>query len=782
MCELVRTLSAHPLLPAGLSTPNTPEEWTLRLSLRFIIPLLVVLTALAYTVVPLANGLTLRWFMRDLDIRSSLVANTVQEPLQDLIRAGNRQRVLQFFTRITRDERLYAMVYCPLAGGWSVATPTLPPEVRCADMAQYTGPTGHLVTGSRGAVLVSVRPIEVDSATGGNLVLVHDMSFIEGRSQETRKYLFYFFIALGMVVSLITVVIAQLSWRGWVQGLRALLRGEGLVRPSGKADPPELRPIAHDLRALIRDIEAEHQARDLDRLAWSPEALRTILRAELRGQEVIVVSNREPYIHVRDGDAIKVQRPASGLVTALEPIMRACSGTWIAHGGGSADREVVDRHDRVGVPVDKPAYEIRRVWLSPEEEKGYYYGFANEGLWPLCHIAHVRPTFRSSDWEQYQAVNQRFARVVVQESKSPDPIVLVQDYHFALLPRMIKEEIPDATIITFWHIPWPNPEAFAICPWREELLDGLLGSTILGFHTQFHCNNFIDTVDRLLEARADRETFTVSYRGKLTAVKRYPISVDWPPAAPLLGAPVEQCRAEIRARHHLPQDHAVGVGVDRLDYTKGIEERFRAVERFLETRPEWVGKFSFIQVAAPTRTSIEQYRDYERRVGDLVTRINGRFGDAPYPPLILMTTHHEPQEVYRYYRAADLCLVSSLHDGMNMVAKEFISARDDERGVLILSQFTGAARELPEAIIVNPYDTDQCAAALHMALTLPVHEQRARIRLMRGLIQEFNVYRWAGRMLVDAAAMRRRGRLLERTIVPGGGSRGSGGYEAAARA
>jgi trehalose 6-phosphate synthase len=733
----------------------------MRLSLRFIIPLLIVLSVIAYAVVPLADQLTLRWFMRDLDMRSTLVANTLHDPLQDLMVAGNRNRILQFFNRITRDERLYAMAFCPLAPGPSVASTTLPPEITCSDLERYSAPTGYLMSSPRGPLLLSVRPLEVDGTPAGHLVLVHDMSFVERRSQETRRYLFTFFIGLGVVVSLITVVIAQLSWRGWIQGLRALVRGEGLVFPSDKPDPEELRPIAHDLRALIRDIEGEHQSRDHARVTWTPDALRAILHEELRGQEIMVVSNREPYIHMRRDGAILTQRPASGLVTALEPIMRACSGTWIAHGSGSADREMVDRHDRVAVPAEHPAYQLRRVWLTPAEEAGYYYGFANEGLWPLCHIAHVRPTFRTTDWEQYVTVNRAFARAVVQESKSPDPIVLVQDYHFALLPRMIREALPNATIITFWHIPWPNPEAFAICPWREELLDGLLASTILGFHTQFHCNNFVDTVDRLLEARVDRETFTVSYRGQLAAVKRYPISVDWPPTA-LVGKPVAQCRQDVRERHGLPPQHAIGVGVDRLDYTKGIEERFRAVERLLDLHPGWLGRFSFIQIAAPTRASIGQYRDYEARVREMVDRINARFPGAAHPPLILKVEHHEPQEVYEYYRAAEFCFVSSLHDGMNLVAKEFLSARDDDRGVLILSQFTGAARELPEAIIVNPYDIDQCAAAIELALSMRPGDQRARIRLMRGLIQEFNVYRWAGRMLIDAASMRRRERVLGR--------------------
>jgi len=740
----------------------------MRLSLRFVIPLLLALAALGYAVVPLVDKLTLRWFVRDLDIRATLVANTVQDRVQDLVQGGNRTRLLEYFTRITEDERLFAVGFCSSPSAEAIATENLPGDVTCADLQRFAGSSGHLVASPQGPILVSVRPLRNETTSLGNLVLVHDMSFVARRSEETRKYIFYLFLGLGVTVALITVIIAQLSWRGWMQGLRALMRGEGLLRPSGKSERerPELRPIARDLRALIHELAVEHRARDEDQVAWTPDTLRGILHGELRGDEVIVVSNREPYIHVRQNGALTVRRPASGLVTALEPIMRACSGTWIAHGGGSGDREVVDSHDRLTVPPppDKAAYQLRRVWLTEEEETGYYYGFANEGLWPLCHIAHVRPTFRTADWEQYVKVNRAFARAVAEESKSDNPIILVHDYHFALLPRMIRESIPAATVIAFWHIPWPNPEAFAICPWREALLDGMLGSNILGFHTQFHCNNFVDTVERLLEARVDRETFTVTYKGKPTAVKRYPISVEWPPS--LAGArPVATCREDVRRRHDLPASHGVAVGVDRLDYTKGIEERLRAVERLLEIRPEWVGKFTLIQIAAPTRNRIEQYQQYDARVRALAARINERFaGGGGPPPILLKVEHHEPEQIYEYYRGADVCIVTSLHDGMNLVAKEFVSARDDDRGVLILSQFTGASRELPEALIVNPYDTDQCAAALHMALTMPAPDQRARMRLMRGLIREFNVYRWAGRMLMEAAGMRRRERVLERGV------------------
>lgn len=737
----------------------------MRLSLRFVIPLALALAALAYAVIPLVDRLTVRWFVRDLDLRASLIANTIDEPLQDLVLANNRRGIQQLFTRIGRDERLYAMAICLTPAATPVASPALPADIRCDNLERFGAEPGSLLTTSEGPLLVSVRRLGSIVGAEARLILVHDMSFVTRRSRETRTYLFYFFAGLAALVSIITVVIAQLSWRGWMHGLRALLRGERFRTEIGYRDQGELEPIANDLRALIRDLEAEQRFRDEEQLGWTDDTLREILNRELRGQQVIIVSNREPYIHVHQGDSIAVQRPASGLVTAVEPIMLACSGTWVAHGSGSADKQVVDKNDRLGVPADDPAYQLRRVWLSREEEEGYYYGFANEGLWPLCHIAHVRPTFRASDWEQYARVNRKFADAIVTEARAADPVVLVQDYHFALLPRMINESLPEATVITFWHIPWPNPEAFGICPWRKELLDGLLGSSILGFHTQFHCNNFVDTVDRFVEARVDRETFIVSYKEQPTAVKRYPISIAYPSDPDLVARPVEECRAAVRQQHSLPLTHSIGVGIDRLDYTKGVEERFRAVERLLELKPEWVGRFTFIQIAAPTRASIEDYQSYEQRVRTLATRINTRFAHAAHPAIILLVQHHEPQDVYTYYRAADLCFVSSLHDGMNLVAKEFVAARDDEAGVLILSQFTGAARELPEALIVNPYDVEECASALNVALTMPAKLQRARMRLMRGLIRDFNVYRWAGRMLIDAAEIRRRGRLLERSPV-----------------
>ena len=743
----------------------------MRLSLRFIIPLALALGGIAYGVVPLVDELTLKWFVHDLDIRAKLVATAAQEPLVEMLTDKSRDKVRlehiqAYFDRMLQDERLYAIGFCDNAGKLVYKTATLPAGIGCG----YPGPgvedRGIVVKLHGGPLHVVTTPILENGSRLGDMIIVHDMSFVERRSADTRKYIVYLFAALGGLIALITVVIAELSFRGWMAGIKTLIRGQSLaLSPQPKAR--ELRPIARDLEALVHDLDNERRARDEAQITWTPDALRTILREDLKGDEILIVSNREPYIHERREGRIEVRRPASGLVTALEPVMRACSGTWIAHGSGNADRDVVDASDSVAVPPEKPAYRIRRVWLTKEEEAGYYYGFANEGIWPLCHIAHTRPVFRASDWECYREVNRRFARAVESESRTDDPIVLVQDYHFALLPRMIRERLPRATIITFWHIPWPNPEAFGVCPWRDELLEGLLGSSILGFHTQFHCNNFFDTVDRYLEARVDRETFTISYGGEPTEVHRYPISIEWPPAALAQQAPVAECRERVRREFGIPPETRLGVGVDRLDYTKGILERFAAVERLLERDPEWVGRFSFIQVAAPSRSSIEEYQLLDARVRSAAQRINQRFGTPSCQPIVLAIEHYDGAQVYELYRAADLCFVSSLHDGMNLVAKEFVAARDDERGALILSQFTGAARELPEALIVNPYDTEECAEALRQALAMPPDEQRSRMRRMRSLVQEFNVYRWAGRMLLDAARVRQRRHLSRRAGTAG---------------
>lgn len=733
----------------------------MRFSLRFIVPLAFTLGLMAYVVVPLVDSLTFKWFTRDIDIRTQLIGSTLQEALLHMLEKSESERIQKLFNRVIQDERLYALGFCNIENELYYKTETFPSEITCDTISSVGNSNSQVLNLPQGPLHIAFHEIEDTEKKFGRLVMIHDLSFIQRRSIDTKRYIVYLFVFLAAVISILTVFIAQISLRGWIKGMRALLKGEGLIRPFSRIKTPELRPIVKDLRALVRELESERRVKDESKISWNSSSLKEILNKELSGDEILIVSNREPYIHVRKNDKIEIQFPASGLVTALEPIMRACSGTWIAHGGGSADKEVVDKKDHIRVPPNDPSYQIRRVWLTPEEEQGYYYGFSNEGIWPLCHIAHVRPVFRSQDWAQYVAVNEKFANTVVEEATTDDPVVLVQDFHFALLPKMIREKLPKATVITFWHIPFPNPEVFSVCPWREEILDGLLGSSILGFHTRFHCNNFIDSVDRFLESRIDRETSTISYKGDLTAINRYPISIEYPVKWLKNFKSVSECHEHIRKINNFPKDRLLGIGVDRLDYTKGILERFLAVERLLELEPTWIGKFTFIQIAAPSRSFLDQYKHFDTDVRALAAKINKRFARDGYEPICLKIEHHEPDQVYEYYRGSEFCFVSSLHDGMNLVAKEFIASRDDEQGVLILSQFTGASRELTEALIVNPYNIDQCAAAIHMALEMSKAEQRQRIQSMRGFIQEFNVYRWAGRMLLDASRLRQKSRLME---------------------
>ncbi|PWT80988.1 MAG: trehalose-6-phosphate synthase [Blastocatellia bacterium] len=488
---------------------------------------------------------------------------------------------------------------------------------------------------------------------------------------------------------------------------------------------------------------------------WTPARLRTWLSALNAEEAIVVLANREPFRHDHTADGrIVFQHSTGGLVTALEPLIEACSGVWVAHGVGTADQVVVDERDRILVPPASPRYRLRRVWLDACEEGGYYYGFANEGLWPLCHRAHVRPTFRPSDFSMYEAVNRRFARAVCEEVETDCPLVLVQDYHFALAPQLIRQRLPFATIITFWHIPWPAPKEFARCPWSRELLQGLLGSSIIGLQTSEDCRNFIDNAARLLDANVSRSRARIVHSGRHTLVRAYPVSIEWPNRWVGQSPPIETCRADVRRRLGLSADVLLGLGIDRLDYTKGIPEKFLAVERLLESHPELCGQFVFVQIAEPSRECLSAYRDLRSRIVAIADGINARFGDQSYRPIVLLEGHHEPPEVYRFLRAADVCYVGSLHDGMNLVAKEFVAAREDERGALILSQFTGAARELTSAVIIDPYAIGDAARALFRALFMSDEEQASRMRAMRSVVAASNTYKWAGAILADAMRVR----------------------------
>lgn len=712
---------------------------------------------------PLVTSLVDDWSRRDVELRATLVFNSVSGPLSAMLENGQTDHINELFERVATDSRIVAVAVCRDGKEPAHATKLMPSSISCEKIARSDTESFSSVIVNGRRMLIGAYPIvsrtDPSREIEGHFIIVHDLSFAEHRGQEARNYLTLMLGGIILASGALAIGLVLYLIRNWLRTFKQAVTSA--TSPGVRNAAASYGPLDKEVRQVLRQLEMSQSAIDRDQANWSKETLRDIMLAELPGVEVIVVANREPYIHNHGPGGIELQTPASGLVSAVEPVMRACGGTWIAHGSGTADRETVDANDRIGVPPRSPEYTLRRIWISEEEQDGYYYGLANEGLWPLCHIAFTRPVFRESDWRTYRAVNERFADAVAAEAKTSSPIVLIQDYHFALLPQMVRERIPDATIITFWHIPWPNAETFGIFPWKEEIIHGLLGSSIIGFHTQFHCNNFLETVDRFVESRIDREQESVTLKGHETFIRPYPISIDWPPAALANQKSIQDCRDAVRKRLDLPPETKIAVGIERFDYTKGVLDRIRAVDTLLETHPEWRGRFVLVQAAAPTRSKLQTYKGLQDEAMALAEEVNAKYADVSPQPIRLIIRHHEPSEVFELFRAADVCIVSSLHDGMNLVAKEFIAARDDERGVLMLSHFAGASRELAEALIINPYDAHATGEVLHSALVMPETEQHERMRLMRAYVSTRNVYRWAGQMLLDASRLRKKQRILE---------------------
>jgi trehalose 6-phosphate synthase len=480
---------------------------------------------------------------------------------------------------------------------------------------------------------------------------------------------------------------------------------------------------------------------------WTRENLQSVVRNRLKGFKFIAVSNREPYIHWQNGDRIDCMQPASGLTTALDPIMRASGGVWVAHGSGSADRMVVDAHDRVRVPPDNPAYSLRRVWLPPELEREYYLGLANEGLWPLCHIAFQRPHFSQRNWDSYRQANELFADAVLEEAAGEPAFVFIQDYHFGLLPRMLKKRNPKLVVAQFWHIPWPNRETFRAFPWKEELLDGMLGNDLLGFHIGYHCSNFLDTIERNVEALVDNERSIVARESHRTIVRPFPISIDYAAHNRLARSGMVDAEIAEWTLSLDPLPEFLGIGIDRVDYTKGIPERLAAVDLLLDRHPEYRGRFVFVQVGVPSRTAIADYNHLNEAIFKQVKDINERWGTSSWCPIVFVSKHLEQPALAALHLLSNFCVVSSLHDGMNLVAKEFVASRYDEDGVLILSEFTGAARQLEDAFRINPFAPEEIAAAMHLALTMPAADRKRRMQKMRASVEQNNIYRWGGKIL-----------------------------------
>jgi trehalose-6-phosphate synthase len=734
----------------------------MRVSVRVLgaiwVSTLIILAAFAFLQVRDERG-RLR---SDLERRAALLAESLKEAVEPAVKRGATPAVLRALKRFGRPDRgivVYDAFASPIA-----AAPDAAPAVR-SQIPEISDAIsrGTVTTGFKKLegqkTYVYVTPLQGDDRTVGALAVFLDAGQLDTAELELWQLNAVRFFALSLGISLITFLILRMTimrpMTALAEWTKTLKVGKP-VPPPNVPDPYLFGPLAQEVSGLARNLyraqaaaEREAALRLTGESTWTEERLKQFVRLRFDGRPLFVASNREPVSHVwRDG-AVHSEIPASGVVTALEPVMRACGGVWVAHGSGDADQETTDERGRIGLPTDDPAYTLRRVWLTKEEEEGHYYGFSNEGLWPLCHVVHARPLFRAEDWEQYRIVNGKFAAALFEEMEGhEEPMVLIQDYHLALLPALVKARRPDARVAIFWHIPWPNFESFGICPWQREILLGMLGADIIGFHTQYHCNNFLESVDRTLEARIDGERFAVVRGEHATYVKPFPISV----APEFVDQPREIDRNGLLHELGLNVEF-FGVGVERLDYTKGLPERFRALHRFFERHPEYRERLSFVQLAAPSRSRIKRYQELQAEVDQTVDEVNNALGTRRWRPIVYLKRHFDKREIWPFYRHADFCMVTALHDGMNLVAKEYLSVRNDDGGMLILSRFTGAAHDLRDALLVNPYDLEETAEAVRAAVEMPAEERRARMRRMVRLVQEQNIYRWASLLLDDLSRL-----------------------------
>lgn len=698
----------------------------------------------------------------NLEQRSILLADSLKETVQSNFINKSNQQLQKLVDKFESQERLAGMTVYDNKGNTVVTSSSMIAQVLTAqkiaeDAMDADKATGGFVELNNEKMYLLATPLHDEESIVGVLMIAQNVGFIDTRLNEIwRTNLLKLFIQASLLFVAILLIIRWLIYeptRSLVKFLKSARTGD--LEQNSPSLPAFLffRPLIKEISSIRGSlIEARITANEEAKLGlqkldspWTEQKLKVFVKDVLKDRTIFMVSNREPYIHTKNGRDINYYVPASGMVTAIEPIMQACGGMWIAQGSGNADRLTVDKQDKLKVPPDEPKYTLKRVWLTEKEETGYYYGFSNEGLWPLCHIAYTRPTFKKEDWEEYKKVNGKFAQNILSEIKNIErPIVLIQDFQLALVPRMIKNSRPDASVGIFWHIPWPNSESFSICPWKKEIIDGMLGADLIGFQTQLHCNNFIETVSREIESLLDFEQLTITRQDHISYIKAFPISIAFP--NPSKNKDTNFDSKELLKRLNVKTKY-IGVGVDRLDYTKGILERLKAIEIFLKKNPIYVNNFTFLQIAAPSRSKIKQYQKFSEDVDKEVERINNLFRKNGWKPILLFKRHHSREEIDRLYKLANICLVTSLHDGMNLVAKEFVAARSDNKGVLILSQFTGASRELKDALIINPYNGEQTAEAIKVALELSPSEQTKRMRRMREVVKNYNIYRWSAELL-----------------------------------
>ena len=743
----------------------------MRRVLLFILPILIIVS-IVFTVFGVVQvRFEEKRLMDDLQRKTKAVAESIELSARNILLNNDLKSASRLVETFQRRERMQGGVIYDEEGKILAITERISDwnqkdKPYLKEILTNKAPRGALEKFSEYSVYSYIMPVMDDENNLlGAVEVIYDTSYVFTTLAESWRRISTSLIILLVLIILIMLLIHRqiftLPVKRLTEWFQHFQRGEvdtsHPIKEKGEFGKlaSEVEQVALSLR-VARKIVSDKASERIDKEeVWTEAKLRDLIHARLGEKALFVVSNREPYIHILDEITGKSKciRPASGVVTAIDPIMRACGGTWIAHGSGNADKKFVNSKDKLGLPPNDNRYILKRVWLSKEEEQGYYYGFANEGLWPLCHLTHTRPIFRESDWQVYKKVNQKFADAILEELPAKNPFVFIQDYHFTLLAKMIKEKRPDATLALFWHIPWPNPEVFSTCPYQEQILEGMLACDLIGFQVQSHCNNFLDTANRLLESRVDTEKFSVSRFNKETFIRAFPISVNG-----YIGKGVSKTETDeiskIRKEFEL-DNKIVALGVDRIDYTKGITERILAIDRFLEKYPQYKNRFVFIQLAAPSRIHIKRYHELMGEIDGLVEKKNWKYSDANWKPIIYLKRYFSPEEIRPFYLLADLCIVSSLSDGMNLVAKEYVASKNDLGGALILSRFTGASKELTGAIQINPYSIEEFADSIKLAIEMPSEEKRKRMENMCNIIKTNNVYRWAGSIISELTVLKK---------------------------
>lgn len=733
---------------------------------------LLIVAAVILSIVLIVVGFTLRQANQeqltltvDLQYRTRLLADSLKESVEPIYGRNSTTELQKLVDKFADREHIVGLAVFDNRGAKVAASTDLPKNFLSglslvSSVMDSDKPAGDFIKNEGKSFYVFVLPLrQVDRVIGAFLVAQNADYIDSGIRQIWGDNLLRLLVQIIIFATIIAFLIKWIIVRPIINLVASIKAARASGNPDQALqqikDHAFFKPLVGEIFKMTKSLSdarlsASEEARmRLEKLdtPWTAERLKEFTKAYLKDREIFVVSNIEPYIHKKVKNEIHYIVPPSGLITALNPVMEACGGMWIARSYGDGDRETVDKDDKIAVPPDDPKYTLKRIWLTNKEIEGYHKGFSNEGLWPLCLMVHTRPVFRKSDWKEYSHVNGLFAANLLKEIKNVQrPLILIQDYHLSLLPGMIKKARPDAEVALFWHLPWPSAEQFSICPWRKEILEGMLGADLIGFHTQQYCNNFIETVSKEIESLIDFERFSITRNEHVASIKPFPLSINF----------TNSNATDIAADKTLLENLGIttpffGLGVDKMDYVKGILERFQGVEHFLNAHPHYKNQFTFLQIAPLCRTDMEIYRAYEEMVTQEAERINKSLGTDNWKPVVLVKKEYSHEQLTSLYQLANFLAITSLHEGMNLVAKEFVAARNDDAGVLILSHFTGASRELREALAVNPYNTVQISEAMATALTMSKMEQHRRMRSMRNSVKNYNIYRWAAELIKSLA-------------------------------